>query len=208
MTLHAASDASVQVYAKALGMPFAVVRAWANCEEQDDGNYSPNNILNILTGNTPGQWGKSANGVTGTYPTLALGAQWSAWLIAKGPYENIRSAIKLGTPFGIARAIELSPWAGSHYGGASGPGCIARQIPQVPNTPILPPRWEPSAIGSSVTVKANAPLFYLDGKTPYSTNLIKQSFKELLHSSDGKLTGIQDGLYLAAVHNSDLALTT
>lgn len=110
------------------GMPQIVAGAWLNCEEQDVDN--PTNPLNALyTGSRdqlrgPGRFAR--------YSSAAAGLRDTAWVIEHlSYYVHVRAAIAAhASPLVIAHAIELSPFAGGHYGAtASRLGCIARQIP-------------------------------------------------------------------------------
>lgn len=126
-TTYHTDPTTVGLLVAALRMPQSVVIAWLKCEGQDSSQLSPTNPLNIQHGNTPGQIG--THGVTGEYPSLTDGAHWTGWLVDNGPYAGIRAARSTGDPYQIARAIELSPWAGGHYGSSpSHDGCIAQQV--------------------------------------------------------------------------------
>lgn len=117
------------------GMPQIVAGQWLNCEEQEVDN--PTNPLNALyTGSRdqlrgPGRFAR--------YSSAAAGLRDTAWVIEHlSYYVHVRAALAAhASPVVIAHAIELSPFAGGHYGATSSRlGCIARGIPAVHTDPV------------------------------------------------------------------------
>src|SRR4051794_32562243 len=98
-----------------MGLDPRVALAWLKNECQS--NPNPTNPLNILYYGSHGQTGKA--GRFGVYSSTHAGLDHAAWLVNNSAYySGIRVAIKTGDPLAQARAIENSPWAGGHYGGA------------------------------------------------------------------------------------------
>lgn len=111
-----ATTANASYLASKTGLAPSVALAWLKNECQS--NPNPTNPLNILYYGTHGQTGKV--GRFGSYSSTNAGLDHAAWLINHSAYYSIiRAAIKLGNPWAEAHAIELSPWAGGHYGGSS-----------------------------------------------------------------------------------------
>lgn len=111
-----ATQANANYLASKTGLDPRVALAWLKNECQSVAN--PTNPLNILYYGTNGQTGQQ--GRFGTYPSTQAGLDAAARLINNSAnYSVIRAAIKTGNPVAEAHAIELSPWAGGHYGGTS-----------------------------------------------------------------------------------------
>jgi hypothetical protein len=133
---HATSD-NARYLASKTGLNVFVALAWLWNECQAVNN--PTNPLNIRYYGTHGQIGKGGgqNAGFGVYQDAHGGLDHAAWLINNSAnYTGIRSAIKTGNIWAEARAIELSPWAGGHYGGASGPGNISKKLSSITGKPI------------------------------------------------------------------------
>lgn len=149
------TPANVAHLAAKTGMPEATAKAWLRCEAQSVNN--PTNPLNIrYYGSTGQHLGPGATGKAGVgfarYDSAFEGLNAAAWLLLNLPaYAGVRSAIHAGGANRVAMAIEASPWAAGHYGGGSGrQGCIARQIPDVPTTPVA---------GMPLTVHDRTPVY-------------------------------------------------
>lgn len=121
-----ATQANANYLSSKTGLDPRVALAWLKNECQSTAN--PTNPLNILYYGTHGQIGQ--RGRFGTYASTQAGLDGAAWLVNNsGYYSGIRAAIKTGDPVAQARAIENSPWAGGHYGGAgSKDGGIVRTL--------------------------------------------------------------------------------
>lgn len=133
---HATQD-NARYLAGKTGLNVFVALAWLWNECQSVNN--PTNPLNIRYYGTHGQIGAGggqSNGF-GVYTDAHAGLDHAAWLINNSAnYTGIRSAIKTGNIWAEARAIELSPWAGGHYGGASKPGNISKKLSAITGKPI------------------------------------------------------------------------
>jgi hypothetical protein len=80
-----------------------------------------------MAGGAPGQTGTS--GRFAQYGSTKAGLDAAAWLINNSAhYGGVRAAVATGNATAEARAIELSPWAAGHYGGATNPGNISRTL--------------------------------------------------------------------------------
>lgn len=118
--------ADAKYLADKTGLDVLVVLAWFHNECQSVNN--PTNPLNIRYTGTHGQIRKNSSG-SGVYYTTKAGLDHAAWLINNGAkYSGVRSAIRTGDPKAEARAIEMSPWAASHYGGQLGLGSLSRTV--------------------------------------------------------------------------------
>jgi hypothetical protein len=128
-----ATAANANYLSRATGMDPAVALAWLKNECQSTPN--PTNPLNIRYGNSTGQIGRV--GGFGRYASTNAGLDSAAHLImVSSHYAGIRAAIRSGNPAQQARAIELSPWAAGHYGGAKGPGGISRAWARLTGKPL------------------------------------------------------------------------
>jgi len=128
-----ATTANARYLSSKTGLNVFVALAWLWNECQTVNN--PTNPLNIRYYGTHGQIGKI--GGFGTYQSTQAGLDNAAWLIKNGAsYSGIRAAIASGNMFAQARAIELSPWAGGHYGGATKPGNISKKLSAITGKPI------------------------------------------------------------------------
>jgi hypothetical protein len=124
---HATADNAKYLSSKT-GLNVYVALAWLWNECQTVNN--PTNPLNIRYYGTQGQTGQV--GGFGTYANPQKGLDNAAWLINNSAYYGgIRAAISSGNAFAQARAIELSPWAGGHYGGANKPGNISGKLSEI-----------------------------------------------------------------------------
>lgn len=111
-----ATQANANYLASKTGLSPAVALAWLRNECQSVAN--PTNPLNIRYYGSTGQTGKI--GGFATYASPHAGLDGAARLVNNSAYYAIiRAAIKTGNPWAEAHAIELSPWAGGHYGGTS-----------------------------------------------------------------------------------------
>lgn len=116
------------------GLDPNVALAWLKNECQSRPN--PTNPLNILYGATRGRI-KQEGSRFASYTSTKAGLDDAAWLVNNSSYYGgIRAAIHTGNPALQARAIEKSPWAGGHYGGANQPGGISRTWEKVTGTKI------------------------------------------------------------------------
>ena len=136
-----ATTSNAQTLAHKTGLNVVVALAWLWNECQTNNN--PTNPLNIRwygsrtqVGQKGGTPGKVGTGFA-VYKTPTAGMEDAAWLINNSQYySGIRNAAKSGNIWAQARAIELSPWAGGHYGGAKGPGGISRKLALITGKPI------------------------------------------------------------------------
>jgi len=142
-------------------MPGVVARAWLRCEAQ--ATYNPSNPLNILYYGRLDRNQIAQRGRFAVYPSAYEGLRDAAGLILRSHYyEGVRYALQSKDPLTIARAIEESPWAGGHYGGAGvRDGCIVRALgaPAPTPTPTPAPAPAPAPSGTIYTVKSGDSLW-------------------------------------------------
>lgn len=148
MTTFNDTPANVAALSSGIGLVAAVAARWLRCEGQEVAN--PTNPLNIRY--YPGHAdagmieGPGATGAAGvgfaSFGTALQGISYAVGLVtAWAPYHATIAAIRAhpADPYAQARAIELSPWAGGHYG-ATGTrdGCVSSPFHVAPPGPTPP----------------------------------------------------------------------
>lgn len=178
MTVYPSDTPATRSALAVLGLRPEVIAAWLRCEGSGPGR---NNPLNARGPVLPGNSGFDAQGFA-SFPDLATAAQAYLWRlehVAGAGYGAILAS-RGGSALEQAQAIQASSWAAGHYGMTTNPpGCLVRNLPDVPATPTEAPMALQFVFlgmaGTAKVVEAGHQLFRIDDPSIRRTLIVGES---------------------------------